>query len=75
MVVVVSAAEAVALLLVVRGLRQAASQRTAAAVAKRAREEAIAEGDDAALEHAEGAIPWQGNPGDRNWFHQWGQVS
>ncbi|MFM8496484.1 MAG: tyrosine-type recombinase/integrase, partial [Planctomycetia bacterium] len=22
-----------------------------------------------------GAIPWQGNPGDRHWFHPWGQVS
>ena len=21
-----------------------------------------------------GAIPWQGYPSDRNWFHQWGQV-
>jgi hypothetical protein len=21
-----------------------------------------------------GAIPWQGNPGNRNWVYQWGQV-
>ncbi|NBZ96998.1 MAG: PEP-CTERM sorting domain-containing protein, partial [Proteobacteria bacterium] len=21
-----------------------------------------------------GAIPWQGYPGDRDWFHSWGQV-
>jgi hypothetical protein len=41
---------------VVCGLRQAASQRKAAAVAKRARQGAIAEGDDAALEHADGAV-------------------
>ena len=22
-----------------------------------------------------GAIPWQGYPGDRDWFHSWGQVT
>ena len=52
----VSAAGAVALLLVVRRLRQAAGQGTAAAVAERAAQRAIAEGDDAPLEHADGTV-------------------
>ena len=52
----VSAAGAVALLLVIRGVCQAAGQRTAAAVAKRAGQGLVAEGDDAALEHADGPV-------------------
>ena len=56
LVVVVSAAGTVALLLVVRGLCQAASQGTAAAVAERAGQGLVAEGDDAALEYADGAV-------------------
>ncbi|MCE2728370.1 MAG: hypothetical protein LW698_16665 [Planctomycetaceae bacterium] len=44
------------LVAVVRRLRQAAGQRTATAVTERARQGAIAEGDDAALEHADGAV-------------------
>jgi hypothetical protein len=54
--VTVSAAGAVALLLVVRRLRQTAGQGTAAAVAERAGQRAIAEGDDATLEHADGTV-------------------
>jgi len=56
LVVAVSAAGAVALLLVVRRLRQAAGQGTAAAVAERAGQRPIAEGDDASLEHADGTV-------------------
>ncbi len=55
MVVVLVAAVLVPLL-VVRLLRQAAGQRTAAAVAERAGQGAIAEGDNAALEHADWAV-------------------
>ena len=54
--VAVAAAALWGLAAFVRRLRQAASQRTAAAVAKRARQGTIAEGDDAALEHADGAV-------------------
>ncbi len=53
---VVRAAALVVPMLVVRLLRQAAGQRTAAAVAERAGQGAIAEGDDAALEHADWAV-------------------
>jgi hypothetical protein len=53
---VVRAAAVVVPMLVVRLLRQAAGQRTAAAVAERAGQRAIAEGDDAALEHANGSV-------------------
>jgi hypothetical protein len=53
---VVRAAALVVPMLVVRLLRQAARQWTAAAVAERAGQRAIAEGDDAALEHADGTV-------------------
>jgi hypothetical protein len=41
---------------VVRSLRQAASQWTAAAVAERAGRRTVADGDDAALEYAGGTV-------------------
>ena len=53
LVVAVAAAALWGLEAVVRGLRQAASQRTAAAVAERAGQGTIAECDDAALEHTD----------------------
>jgi hypothetical protein len=52
----VRAAAVIVPMLFVRLLRQAAGQRAAAAVAERAGQRAIAEGDDAALEHADGAV-------------------
>jgi hypothetical protein len=56
LVVAVPAAVLGGLLLVARRLRQAADQRASAAVAERAGQGPIAEGDDAALEHADGAV-------------------
>ena len=55
MVVVLVAAVLVPMLMV-RLLRQAAGQRTAAAVAERAGQRAITEGHDVPLEHADGTV-------------------
>jgi len=56
MVLVVQDAVIVVLVPVARRLRQAAGQRTAAAVAERAGQGLVAEGDDSALEYADGAV-------------------